>query len=112
MGLSLIHIRQPNRWIGEILRTITSNRVRRIIFDADFPSTATEIDSRIDLHSWSRLDAMFLTMANKLDGTDEKLEVVFNALVPNAAAGEFNPVDPGRFLERCRTKATVRFESI
>lgn len=47
-------------------------------------------------------------MANLLDGTGEKLEVVFNALAP-VVPGEFKPVDPGRFLERCRTKATVTF---
>jgi hypothetical protein len=48
-------------------------------------------------------------MANALDPTGERLELVFIALPSNDPA-EFDPVDPGRFLERCRTKAIVRFE--
>ena len=108
VGLSLIHLRKPSRWIEQILRTITSTRVRKITFDADFPCSAAEIDSGIDLPSWTCLDAMFLTMANRLDGTGEKLEIVFNALNSNVIV-EFRPLVPGRFLEKCRTKATVRF---
>ena len=77
----------------------------------DSPSIASDFHSKIDLRSWSSLDAMFLTMANALDGTNEKLEVVFNALVPEVA-GEFKPVDPGGFLEMCQTKATVRLEYV
>ena len=106
--LSLVHLRQPNHWIEAILRTITSNRFRKVVFDADFPSLASDLDSWIDFRSWSRLDSLFLKMATALDGTGQKLEVVFNALLP-MVPGEFLPVDPGRFLEKCQTKATVRF---
>ena len=51
------------------------------------------------------MDAIFLTMANKLDGTGEKLEVIFRN-VP----GWFDPVNIECLLEMCRTKATVRVE--
>lgn len=54
---------------------------------------------------------VFLRMANALDCTNQQLELIFKALVPNAF-GEFSPVDLGRFLEGCRTKAVVRFERI
>jgi hypothetical protein len=111
VGLSLVHLRQPNHWIETILRTVTSNRVRKIILDADIPTIASNVHSVIDFRSWVRLDAVLLAMANNLDGTDEKLEVVFNALA-SEVPGMFSPVDPGRFLERCRTKATVRFEYV
>lgn len=109
VGLSLIRIRRPNQWIGAILQTVVSKRLRKITFDLDFPCDPPEIDSEIDLDRWSGLDAMFLTMAGMLDGTGEKLEIVFNALASNVD-GELKPVEPGRFLERCRAKAAVRFE--
>lgn len=111
MRLSLIQLRQPSHWLEPILQTVTSSLVHKITFETDFPMTATEIDSGINLQSWSRLDAIFLRMANTLDHTGQKLEIVFNALIPNVL-GELNPVDPGRFLERCRTKAIVRFERL
>jgi hypothetical protein len=108
VGLSLLHLRQPDHWIEEILQTVTSNRVRKITLNADFPFFVSNVNPRIDIHSWYGLDAMFLTMANRLDGTGEKLEVVFKALAPNVV-GEFNP---GWFLERCRTKVIVSFGCI
>lgn len=111
MRLSLIQLRQPSHWIEPILLTVTSTRVHKITFETDFPTAATEIDSGVNIQSWSRLDAIFLRMANTLEQTGQKLELVFNALAPNAP-GEFNPIDPGRFLEGCRTKAIVRFERI
>ena len=107
--LSLIQLRQPSHWLEPILQTVTSTRVKKITFDTDFPSAAADIDSAIDVHSWSRLDVMFLKMAHMLDPADGKLELVFNAMAPNALR-EFEPVDPGRFLEWCRTKAVVGFE--
>ena len=73
--------------------------------------TPTDIDSGIIHQSWSRLDTIFLRMANALDQTDEKLEIIFKALSSNALV-ESDSVDPGRFLEGCRTKATVRIERI
>lgn len=109
MRLSLIQLRHPSHWIEPILQTVTSNRVRKITFETDFPIPVTEIDSGINVQSWSRLDAIFLRMANALDSTDTKLELVFNALAPNALGGH-NSVDPGRFLKGCRSKATVRLE--
>jgi len=107
--LSLIQLRQPSLWIEPILRTVTSARIHKITFETDFPTKATYIDSGINLESWSRLDTVFLGIAHALDSTDQKLELVFKALVPDALE-EFNPVDLGRFLEGCRTKAVVRFE--
>jgi hypothetical protein len=111
IGLSLIYLKQPNHWIEAILQTVTSTRVRKITFDTDFPSAAADIGSTINLNlrSWSSLDLMFLKMASRLSGAEEKLEVVFNA-VETDDPEVFNPVAVGRFLERCRTKATVRFE--
>jgi hypothetical protein len=109
--LSLVHLRKPSHWIEKILRTATSIRIRKVTFDADFPSISTELDSGINIRAWAGLDALFLKMADKLDGTGEKLEIVFNALAPNVF-GEFRTVVPGRFLEKCRAKATVRFEHI
>jgi hypothetical protein len=111
MQLSLIQLRRPSHWIEPILQTVTSNQVRKIVFNADFPSTTADIYSGINISSWSALDAMFLGMANALCPTDGRLELVFNALAPEVL-GEFNPVYPGRFLESCRTKAMVRFERI
>lgn len=111
MQLSLIQLRRPSHWIEPILQTVTSTRVRRITFDTDFPSTTADIDSGIDILSWSRLDTIFMNMADVLCQADGRLELVFNALVPEVL-GKFNPVYPGRFLEGCRTKATVRFERI
>lgn len=108
MELSLIQLRYPSHWIEPILQTVTSTRVRKITFDADHPTIAEDIDYGIDLHTWSELDQRFLEMAKAL-GPDGGLELVFNALVKNPY-GESNPVDPGRFLEECRTKAVVRFE--
>lgn len=108
MELSMIQLRCPSHWIEPILQTVTSTQVRKITFDADHPSTAEDIDYGIDVHAWSELDQRFLKMAKAL-GPDGGLELVFNALAPNRF-GEFNPVDPGRFLEECRTKAVVRFE--
>ena len=52
---------------------------------------------------------MFLKMASRLNGAEEKLEIVFNAL-EKGDPEVFDPVEIGEFLERCRTKATVRFE--
>jgi hypothetical protein len=112
MRLSLIQLRQPSHWIEPILQTVTSTHVRKITFETDFPMITADIDSGINIPSWSRLDAIFLRMANMLDPTNEKLELVFNALVPDVPGEELDPVDPGRFLERCRTKAIVRFERI
>jgi hypothetical protein len=109
--LSLGQLRKPSPWLEPILQTVTSTKVRKITFDTDTPSTAAGIDPEIDVHSWSRLDALFLKMADALGPTDGNLELVFNALVPDDS-GEFKPVDPGRFLEWCRTKAVVRFEPI
>ena len=111
MELSLVRLSRPSRWIEPILQTVTSPRVRKITFIADSPSTTADINSEIDIHSWSRLDAMFLRMANLLCPTDGRLELVFDALVPEIF-GDFNPIYPGRFLEECRTKAMVRFERI
>jgi len=111
MRLSLIQLRQPSHWIEPILQTVTSAHVRKITFETDFPIAATDIDSGINISSWSRLDAIFLRMADTLDQTGEKLELIFNALAPNTL-GELSSVDPGRFLEKCRAKATVRFERI
>lgn len=108
MELGLIQLRFPSHWIEPILQTVTSTRVRKITFDADHPSIAEDIDYEIDVHAWSGLDQIFLKMAKAL-GPDGGLELVFNALVANDF-GEFHPVDPGRFLEECRTKAIVRFE--
>lgn len=101
--LNLGSLKRPDKWIEGILTTVTSTQVHQITFDADHSS---KIDSSIDLPSWSRLDEIFLAMANKLDGACKKLEVIFNVLAP----GESGTVDPGRFLEKCRTKAIVRFE--
>ena len=109
MRLSLIQLRQPSHWIEPILQTVTSTRVRKITFEADFPTTVADIDSGINISSWSRLDAVFLRMANALEQTNQKLELVFKVLTPDVL-GELNPIDPGRFLEGCRTKAIVRFE--
>jgi len=111
IGLSLIYLKQPNHWIEAILQTVTSTRVRKITFDTDIPSAAADIGSTINLNlrSWVSLDIMFLKMASRLSGAEEKLEVVFNA-VETDDPEVFNPVAVGRFLERCRTKATVRFE--
>lgn len=50
-------------------------------------------------------------MADALEQTEENLELVFNALVPNVP-GELSPVDLGRFLEGCRTKAIVKLERV
>lgn len=109
MRLSLIQLRQPSHWIEPILQTVTSTRVRKITFDTDFPTSATDIDSVINLESWSRLEATFLRMAHALDSADDKLELLFHALAPKVVE-ESKPVDPGRFLEACRTKAIVGFE--
>ena len=109
--LSLIQLRRPSHWIEPILQTVTSTQVRKIVFDADFPSQTTEIPSGINISSWSTLDEIFLGMADALCPSDRRLELVFNALVPEVL-GEFNPVYPGRFLESCRTKAMVRFERV
>lgn len=111
MRLSLIQLRQPSHWIAPIFQTVTSNRVRKITFDTDFPTAATDIDTVINLQSWSELDAMFLRMAHALDPIDEKLELVFHALA-SRAVDDSKSVDPGRFLEGCRTKATVNFERV
>jgi len=111
MRLSLIQLRQPSHWIEPILQTVTSTHVRKITFETDFSIPPTDIDSGINISSWSRLDTIFLRMANALDPTGNKLELIFNTLTPNAT-GEPNPVNPGRFLEACRAKATVRFERI
>lgn len=108
MRLSLIQLRQPSHWIEPILRTVTSTRVRKITFDTDFPTASTDLETVINLQSWSTLDATFLRMADALDPIDEKLEVVFHALTRKPPADP-KPVDPGRFLEGCRTKATVSF---
>lgn len=109
MRLSLIQLRQPSHWIEPILQTVTSTRVRKITFDTDFPTSSTDLDSVINLQSWSRLDATFLRMAHALDSADDKLELVFHALTPKLLE-EPTPVDPGRFLEGCRAKAVVGFE--
>lgn len=109
MRLSLIQLRQPSHWIEPILRTVTSTRVRKITFDTDFPTAATDLETVINLPSWSTLDATFLRMARALDPIDEKLEVVFHALTRKPPVDP-KPVDPGRFLEGCRTKATVSFQ--
>lgn len=81
--------------------------IRKITFDI-LMFVVRDIDSKI-CSAWSRLDRMFLTMANKLDETGGKLEIVFSASVWNDP-GKYKPIDLGRFLEECRTKATVRFE--
>lgn len=109
--LSIVQLRRPSHWIEPILRTVTSTRVRKITFNTDSPSSTADIDVGIDTSSWSKLDAMFLRMADALCPTDGRLELVFNALIPGVL-GNFNPVYPGRFLEECRTKAMVRFERI
>ena len=109
--LSLIQLRQPSHWIEPILLTITSTRVRKITFETDLSITAADIDSGINVLSWSRIDRIFLRMADTLDQTNEKLELVFNAMTPDVL-GKSNPVNPGRFLEACRTKAVVRFEPV
>ena len=109
MQLSLIQLRQPSHWIEPILQTVTSTHVRKITFEADLPMAAAEVDSGINIPSWSRLDAIFLRMANALKPTDEKLELVFSALMMNDF-GEHNPAGPARFLEKCRAKAIIRFE--
>lgn len=108
MRLSLFHLRQPSHWIEPILQTVTSNRVRKITFDTDFPTSATNMDTVINLESWTGLDTTFSRMADALDSVDDKLELVFHALAPKVE--ESNPVDPGRFLEGCRTKAIVHLE--
>lgn len=111
MQLSLIQLRQPSHWVEPILQTITSPRVCKITFETDFPIPATDVDSGINIPSWSSLDAIFLRMADTLGSTDQKLELTFKALVPKVF-GESNPVDPGRFLEQCRSKVAVRLEPI
>lgn len=110
MRLSLIQLRQPSHWIEPILQTVTSNHIHKITFETDFHISAADIDSGINIQSWSRLDGIFLRMANALDSTDRKLELVFNALP--SASETLSPVNPGRFLEACRAKATVRFERV
>jgi hypothetical protein len=109
MKLSLIQLRQPSHWLEPIFQTVTSTRVRKITFDTDFPTSITEIDKVINLRSWSELDATFLRMAHALGPIDEKLELVFRALASDAVA-DSKSVDPGKFLEGCRTKANVIFE--
>ena len=109
MRLGLIQLRQPSHWIEPILRTVTSTRVRKITFDIDFPTPATDLEAVINLQSWSTLDATFLRMAHALDPIDEKFEVVFHALARKPPVDP-KPVEPGRFLEGCRTKATVSFQ--
>lgn len=111
LRLSLIQLRQPSHWIEPILQTVTSTRVRKITFDTDFPTTATDIDSVINLESWSRLDSAFLRMAQALDSADDKLELIFHALAPKVFE-DSKPVNPGRFLEGCRSKAIVGFERV
>lgn len=109
MRLSLTQLRQPSHWIEPILRTVTSTRVRKITFDTDFPTAATDLETVVNLQSWSTLDATFLRMARALDPIDEKLEVVFRALAGKPPVDP-KPVDPGRFLEGCRTKVSVSFQ--
>jgi hypothetical protein len=55
------------------------------------------------------MDAILLEFANLLGETDEKLEVVFTATVVDPTA-KCRPLDVRRLLEKCQTKATVRFE--
>lgn len=107
VGLCLTRLRRPDDSIEKILRTVTSIRVRKIILNTNLSPTTPCIE--IKLLSWSRLDTLFLKLANTLDGADEKLEIVFNIFVPNFL-GQPSPVELGRFLGRCRTKATVRFD--
>ena len=109
MQIGLLRIEQPHPWIEPVLQTITSTRIRKIIFDTDLPSRPDCINSYIDSYSWSALDAIFLRMANAICPTEGRLELVFNALDARDHS-DFNPVYPGLFLEGCRTKAMVRFE--
>ena len=111
MRLSLIQLRQPSHWIEPILQTVTSARIRKITFDTDFPTGATDLESVVNLQSWSRLDAAFLGMAHALDPIDEKLELVFHALAQKVPEDP-GTVVPGRFLEGCRTKAAVTFQRV
>jgi hypothetical protein len=107
--LSLIQLRQPSHWIEPILQTVTSAHVNKITFEADFPTVTVDIPSGVNLQSWSELDMVFLKMANTLDSTNQKLELVFKALAPSALE-ESGRVDLGRFLEECRARAVVKFE--
>lgn len=61
------------------LRTVTSNRVRKITFDTRATIVISDIDFFVDPHSWSELDRTLLKMANEVDGTGEKLMDVFDS---------------------------------
>ena len=90
----------PCRNFKPILDTVTSSSVRKITFEIHDTIRVKDIDYSY----WSDLDAVLLTMAGKLDGTGKKLEIVFEVVRSN-----FKLVDPGEFLPKCRTKATVKF---
>lgn len=93
-----------------VLQTVTSNRIRKITFNI---SRATHTDPRINPERWSRLDEMFLTMANMLDGPGEKLEIVFDSLMSESEVPkESSHADHGWFLMKCRTRASIRFEYV
>lgn len=84
-----------------ILATVTSTSVRKITFEIN---DTIEDPENVDLEHWSLLDTMLLSMARKLEGTDKKLEIVFELHCQRSV-----PVDLSKFLKKCWTETIVRY---
>ena len=65
-------------WSERVLQTITSNLVHKVTLNFIPAYNISPSDVKIDLSIWSRLNTTFMKMANKLDGAEKGLEVVFH----------------------------------
>ena len=91
-----------------LLQTVSSNRVRKIIFDLGTPNSILHPNwHEIDTSVWSRLDDALLRVAEKT-ATGEKLKIVFRYCYtqPVPEAHHFITLN----LKKCQTEATIDFE--